>query len=447
MHPETRPFLDSQGPRRLRIFISYASEDRERALGVDRWLLEKGYDAWFDTERLLPGQDWHREVRRAVRSSDVVLMCISVRSTSKEGYIQREIRQVLEVADEKPPGTIFIIPIRLDRECELAEELRRLQWLSCPPNVCGICAENLLASLKIRETELRCQPAADSGHDGLAKEISEIRRALLLGPSGWELRELLHRCEWLAKQYSSDRAVSEIMVLRDQIQHSLRWLEAPPAMEAPARYAPLPAWRRLPSWSWSLALIASLGWVLAVLLFLIGRPTLSVCAAAVSLTALWASSRALGPVARLSVFAVATAVTLLVYNRLPRPYVAGRVQPSAIGLEITISNKGAARARSILATARARSDGRRGDFVRTYPIQDLSPGDSVSRLITFDNWPLGERSRPTRSPSVISSTVVIECSTCEPVILSGTHVTAPGEGGAPESDQQTHNGAGPVKTP
>jgi len=36
---------------------------------------------------------------------------------TKEGYIQKELRRVLDIALEKPEETIFIIPLRLE-ECK-----------------------------------------------------------------------------------------------------------------------------------------------------------------------------------------------------------------------------------------------------------------------------------------------------------------------------------------
>ena len=39
---------------------------------------------------------------------------LSVDSVTKEGYLQKEIRQALDVANEKPEGSIFLIPARLD---------------------------------------------------------------------------------------------------------------------------------------------------------------------------------------------------------------------------------------------------------------------------------------------------------------------------------------------
>lgn len=74
---------------------------------------------------LLPGHDWEAEIRAAVRASNAVIVCLSCTSVTKEGYLQKEIRQALEMAAEKPEGTIFLIPARLD-DCEVPANLR--QW-------------------------------------------------------------------------------------------------------------------------------------------------------------------------------------------------------------------------------------------------------------------------------------------------------------------------------
>ena len=77
----------------------------------------------------MPGQDWDSEIRRGVRASDAILVSLSSTSAGKSGYLQKEIRFVLDVADEKPDGRIFIIPVRIG-ECEIPERLRRWQWVN-----------------------------------------------------------------------------------------------------------------------------------------------------------------------------------------------------------------------------------------------------------------------------------------------------------------------------
>ena len=50
-------------------------------------------------------------------------------SINKVGYIQKEIRNVLDVADEQPEGTIFLIPVKLE-PCDLPDRIRRWQWVN-----------------------------------------------------------------------------------------------------------------------------------------------------------------------------------------------------------------------------------------------------------------------------------------------------------------------------
>lgn len=118
------------GPEKmLKIFLCHSSGDKPRVRQLyERLKLENGIYPWLDTEKLLPGVDWDFEIKTAVRQSHVVLVCLSKNSINKEGYIQKEIKQALDVADEKPDGTIFIIPLRLD-DCTIPVRLQRWQWL------------------------------------------------------------------------------------------------------------------------------------------------------------------------------------------------------------------------------------------------------------------------------------------------------------------------------
>jgi len=76
----------------------------------------------------MPGQDWDLEIQKAVHKSDTVVVCLSNSSITKEGYIQKEIRFALDVADEKPEGTIFLIPARLE-DCSVPNRISRFQWV------------------------------------------------------------------------------------------------------------------------------------------------------------------------------------------------------------------------------------------------------------------------------------------------------------------------------
>lgn len=142
MEPSQRP---------LRVFLCHSSGDKPVVRLIYRWLAaQNGVKPWLDEEDLLPGQEWEREIRSAVRSADLILVCLSSTSVNKAGFLQREIKLALEVANEQPPGAFFIIPIRLE-ECEVPEDLRKWQWFDYY-NLKG--HERLIRALAVRAEAL-----------------------------------------------------------------------------------------------------------------------------------------------------------------------------------------------------------------------------------------------------------------------------------------------------
>lgn len=134
----------------LKVFLCHASGDKPQVRLLYKQLRNEGIDAWLDQEKLLPGQDWRVEIPRAVQEADVVIVCLSNNSTTKEGYIQKEIKFALDSADEKPDGTIFLIPARLE-DCTVPEKLSRWQWVDLFEEA-GY--KKLLSSLQLRAGKL-----------------------------------------------------------------------------------------------------------------------------------------------------------------------------------------------------------------------------------------------------------------------------------------------------
>jgi len=120
--------MGSEGKRPLKVFLCHASGDKPLVRELYKRLIAEGVDAWLDQEKLLPGQDWRVEIPRAVREADVVVICLSNKSITKEGYVQKEIKFALDSAEEKPQDTIFLIPARLE-DCVVPERLGRWQWV------------------------------------------------------------------------------------------------------------------------------------------------------------------------------------------------------------------------------------------------------------------------------------------------------------------------------
>ena len=135
--------------KKLLIFLSHASEDKAKVRALCQQLKDDGFDPWLDEERLLPGQNWDLEIEKALRANDVILLCFSSVSVAKEGYIQREYKRAMQYQEEKPEGTIFVIPIQLD-DCELPYFIRAIQYVDYPAGYA-----RLLSSLRARAEMLK----------------------------------------------------------------------------------------------------------------------------------------------------------------------------------------------------------------------------------------------------------------------------------------------------
>lgn len=96
------------------VFISYAREDFDVAKRLYSDLKSAGLSVWFDKESLLPGSKWKVAIIQAIRKSRYFLALLSDNSVNKTGYVQKELREALDLVDEFPESKIFIIPVRLD---------------------------------------------------------------------------------------------------------------------------------------------------------------------------------------------------------------------------------------------------------------------------------------------------------------------------------------------
>lgn len=140
-------------PHNIKVFLCHASEDKNVARDLYRLLTDKGFQPWLDEVSLLPGQDWNREILKALRSCEVVIVCLSRNSLSKEGYVQKEIKLALDAALEKPEGTIFVIPVRIE-DCDIPISLANLQYVDIFKEK-GV--DQLILALKSRVGSTKCQ--------------------------------------------------------------------------------------------------------------------------------------------------------------------------------------------------------------------------------------------------------------------------------------------------
>ncbi len=142
-------------PRPLNLFLCHASQDKPAVQALcNRLKAENWLAPWLDKEQLLPGQDWDLEIYKAIRKADAIIVCLSRESVAKEGYVQKEFKRALSLAEEKPEGTIYIIPLRLDN-CTPPQKFQPYQWLDY---FASDAHEKLLQSLRLRAESLGILP-------------------------------------------------------------------------------------------------------------------------------------------------------------------------------------------------------------------------------------------------------------------------------------------------
>lgn len=114
----------NKSSKQVRIFLIHAHSDRDAVHKFHQRLRRDGIDAWLDVENLQPGQDWQSEIRKAILTSDRVVVCLSRAFNELRGYRHEELKLALEktrlLVDD-----VFVIPARLE-ECDMPESLRHL---------------------------------------------------------------------------------------------------------------------------------------------------------------------------------------------------------------------------------------------------------------------------------------------------------------------------------
>ena len=118
----------SEDKQPLNVFLCHAHDDKVEARKLYRVLKWCDVQPWMDSEDLYGGQVWEEEIHKALENSDAIIIFLSKKSVKKEGYIQTEIRRALNISEEKPDGTIFIIPLRLE-VCDVPTHLKKYQWV------------------------------------------------------------------------------------------------------------------------------------------------------------------------------------------------------------------------------------------------------------------------------------------------------------------------------
>ncbi|TPG42459.1 TIR domain-containing protein [Sphingomonas koreensis] len=162
-------------PERMRdepsIFLSYASPDRDRVMPYFIQLKQRGFNPWIDQQKLLGGQNWDYEIRKALADAAIIVMFISNNSINRRGYVQREIKLALTKLEEKLIGDIYIIPVLLDNDAQRPDQLSDIQFLDGSD---ADFIDNLVAAINWQLVEAESATAAWSSESGITWSKSLI---------------------------------------------------------------------------------------------------------------------------------------------------------------------------------------------------------------------------------------------------------------------------------
>src|SRR5688572_4096292 len=96
------------------VVVCNSQDDAPAAREVCRRLGEAGVRTWNYEVSISAGSAWEDAIREALRSRPLALFLLSDGSMGRTGYFQKEILEALEIQKQKPPGSIFMIPVRLE---------------------------------------------------------------------------------------------------------------------------------------------------------------------------------------------------------------------------------------------------------------------------------------------------------------------------------------------
>lgn len=114
--------------RSARIFLSYAHKDQDQVNEIYDKLSAAGHVPWMDSRDIIGGEDFRHAIETSIRRADLILACLSNNSVDRRGFIQRELKQALDLWKERLDDDIYIIPARLE-ECTVPESLANFQWV------------------------------------------------------------------------------------------------------------------------------------------------------------------------------------------------------------------------------------------------------------------------------------------------------------------------------
>jgi TIR domain-containing protein len=104
------------------VFLSYASADAEFARGLGAQLRRLGFSVWDSAIDLLPGDNWGKELGKALEHADSMVVLVS-RDAARSPWVQKEI----EYALGEPRFKGRLVPVLIEHAPDAPWILRTLE--------------------------------------------------------------------------------------------------------------------------------------------------------------------------------------------------------------------------------------------------------------------------------------------------------------------------------
>ncbi len=96
------------------VFLAFAEEDKKIVEEIYSNLKAVNLNPWMYTKDSIAGENWRENLPEIIKKSKFAIICLSTHSIEKRGFVQREIKFILEEQEMKPQGTIYAIPLRIN---------------------------------------------------------------------------------------------------------------------------------------------------------------------------------------------------------------------------------------------------------------------------------------------------------------------------------------------
>src|SRR4051794_10264293 len=124
----------------MKLFMSFAPNDRAHVDELAHLLNEVGHEAWVD-HTLTAGQRWEKELKEQVEACDVFVYAVS-RELLKSEWGKREFRIA-----KKAKMPIFVVLINPNAKADLPSDVKPYPLTDCSDGVTAESVATLLAGL------------------------------------------------------------------------------------------------------------------------------------------------------------------------------------------------------------------------------------------------------------------------------------------------------------